>query len=96
MAIITGVGGPFAFDYVTEGPVVLRDIIAERGDRKGYPSIFPVSMLERIFNMESIEIYPNEPNPITYRSKYYYNSTLNKLFVKISTSPVPCWKPVVE
>lgn len=35
-----------------------------------------------------------EPDPTTFRSQFYYNTRLNKLFKKINSSPRPVWKQV--
>ena len=33
-----------------------------------------------------------EPDPVTFRDQFYYNTRLNRLFKKINTKPTPVWK----
>jgi hypothetical protein len=35
-----------------------------------------------------------EPDPVTFRNQFYYNTRLNKLFKKINSKPRPVWKQV--
>jgi len=35
-----------------------------------------------------------EPNPITFRDQFYYNTRINQLFKKIGSTPNPVWKSV--
>jgi len=35
-----------------------------------------------------------EPDPVTFRSQFYYNTRINKLFKKINSKPRPVWKQV--
>jgi hypothetical protein len=35
-----------------------------------------------------------EPDPVTFRSQFYYNTRINKLFKKINSRPRPVWKQV--
>jgi len=77
-------------------PVVLRDIKRQRGavgPTSGTTSI-PSTMAERLFGINTIPIHSSEPDPRTHHESYYYNSTLNRLYVKILTEPVPEWRSI--
>jgi len=96
--------GPFGWQYVTPitpipprpQPVVLQEINAIRNNAR--PEIgstdIPLSMAERLFGVEAIQILSVEPDPRYFSGDYYYNSKINKLYRKISTTPVPVWRPV--
>ncbi len=100
-------GTPFGFEFIpvptptptpipTPQPVVLRDIKRQRaevGPAGGSTSI-PTALAERFGLLDAIPINFVEPDPRTSHSGYYNNSRLNKLYVRINTSPVPVWRPV--
>lgn len=76
-------------------PIVLRSIMQKREAVRPIAGStdLPMSMAERLYGLEQVPIMPYEPDPRTHNGDYYYNSKLNKLFVKIKTSPVPVWRP---
>jgi hypothetical protein len=77
-------------------PVVLRDIKRQRatvGPTNGV-NAWPSSFVERLFGVGVVPVHFTEPDPRTSHENYYYNSRLNRLYVKISTSPVPVWRPI--
>ena len=75
-------------------PIVLRDIKRQRDALKPLSGStnLPLTLMERLFGLESVPILSNEPDPRTHREDYYYNSRLNRLYVKVKTSPVPVWR----
>jgi hypothetical protein len=93
---VSGTGGPFTFGWVADPPVVLREVTAIRGTRRAFPFTLPTATLSRIMDISDVELHPYEPDPASFRGKYYYNTALNRLFVKINTQPVPVWRPTVE
>ncbi len=96
--------GPFGWQFVQvvtptpprPQPVVLQAINAIRNDAR--PEVgstdIPLSMAERLFGIEAVQILSVEPDPRFFGYDYYYNSKTNRLYRKISTSPVPVWKPI--
>ena len=100
------VGGVFSWEYVVPPvppvpptpipqPVVLRDIKRQRDTVKPLTgsTALPLALMERLYNLGSVPISAYEPDPRTHREDYYYNSKLNRLYVKVKTSPVPVWRP---
>jgi hypothetical protein len=77
-------------------PVILRDIKRIRNTLK--PVIgnheLPSSMMQRLFGNSLVSLSFCEPDPRTHRGDYYYNSRLDRLYVKIKTGPVPVWKTI--
>ena len=104
------VNGPFLWNHYTppippippippapiSEPLVLRDIKRVRELAK--PIIgniqMPLSLLQKIYGIKPIEMLSNEPDPTTYNGDYYYNTTINRLYVKIKTAPVSDWKSI--
>lgn len=41
-----------------------------------------------------VNIEMNEPDPKSYRSNYYYNSSVNRLYTKITTTDGVVWKAI--
>jgi len=105
MPEISDIGGPFAFSYIeppppppppVPQPVVLRDIKRQRatvGPQSGTSSL-PSSLVQRLFGISAVPIHETEPDPRTHSETHYYNSTLNRLYVKIDTTPVPEWRSI--
>ena len=81
---------------MSQDPVVLRDIKAQRaavGPVNGSTDI-PSALAKWFFGTTTVPIHFTEPDPITSHDSYYYNSRLNRLYVRINTSPVPVWRPI--
>jgi len=75
---------------------ILREINEIRNNarpRVGSNDI-PLAMAEKLFNIKPVEILSVEPDPRYFDGYYYYNSKLNKLYRKLSTTPVPVWRPI--
>jgi hypothetical protein len=54
----------------------------------------PVSFAELLVDIDSVPMHFVEPDPRTAREDYYYNTRLNKLYVKVKTEPVYVWRVV--
>jgi hypothetical protein len=64
----------------------LDDVVARRcGGQQGFN---PWRFVE-LYGGEVIEPTAFEPDPVTYRSSYYYNTTTNRLYMKIITTNKP-------
>jgi len=50
--------------------------------------------LRELYNAESIPKQWYEPDPRTFRSRFYYNSRLNKVYMKIATPVRSFWKQI--
>jgi hypothetical protein len=74
----------------------LEDIMARRGSITvaGNPNRFGIEMV----GGSVVEMTPFEPDPVTYRHWYYYNTASNILMRKvvIATTPIPIayWKQI--
>lgn len=69
-----------------------RDIVSQRNNHQiggGTPIQF-IELTGGVLVPQSFY----EPDPSTYRYQFYYNARLNRLFKKLSTTPVPVWKAV--
>lgn len=51
----------------------------------------PINWVE-LGGAKLVELLAFEPDPSTFRDQFYYNTRLNQLFKRLSTSPVPVWK----
>ncbi len=47
-----------------------------------------------LLGAKEVEFWYHEPDPNTFRDNHYYNSRLNKLYVKGKSGPVYFWKPL--
>lgn len=88
---VTLIGG---FTYLPPPFNMLEDIMAIRNtNRNSYGTSLPTSILDRMGIISIVSQYFNEPDPMTSHESYYYNSRLNKLFVKLNTLP-PVWRQI--
>ena len=47
-----------------------------------------------LFGNEFIPMQYYEPDPITFRDDFYYNTRSNVLYKKVNTSTIPFWKAI--
>lgn len=62
----------------------ITDLLARRNVSSG-GAVSPHNAIE-YFGGIMVPILPYEPDPVTFREQYYYNSTLNMLFTKAGTT----------
>jgi hypothetical protein len=65
---------------------------------KGRPFVgttdIPLPMAEILFGFGDIPKLTYEPDARYAHERYYYNTRLNRLYVKVDTEPVPVWRPI--
>lgn len=71
---------------------ILDDIAARRKLGVGYN---PHTFVE-LFDGEIVEMIWHEPDPLTFRRKYYYNTRLDQLFRKVEVKDFAYWKRISE
>lgn len=67
---------------------ILEGIISRRGSPTigGNPHAFV-----KLFGGKIVPFSNYEPDPITFRDEFYYNTRLNQLFKKRNVGGVPVW-----
>ncbi len=66
----------------------------ERQKRFAKNSIFNSLPFRRLAGVDEVPLWAYEPDPRTFRGKYYYNTRLNRLYQKITTTEIPYWKQI--
>jgi hypothetical protein len=73
----------------------LLDIFEEIIAARGAPSVGGNALTYLgLGGADIIEQLWYEPDPLTFRGDYYYNTKTNQLFKKIKVGPVPYWKTI--
>jgi hypothetical protein len=87
-------GGVLLFTLIhPEGSSLVFDDVLDKRTKHAIGGGNPLRYVE-LKGAKFVEQMFYEPDPITFRDQFYYNTRLNKLFKKIGTSPVPVWKMV--
>jgi hypothetical protein len=76
-----------------DAPIVLADIINRRYAMPVGTGSNPARYAE-LFGAREVPISFIEPDPVTFRSDYYYNSRHNRLYKRLRTEPKPVWKVI--
>ena len=69
---------------------ILEDIVKYRGNITVGGN--PIRFVELVGGKE-VPLLSHQPDPITFREKYYYNTRLNALFLKVETLVPPVGSP---
>jgi hypothetical protein len=67
--------------------IFLEDLLARRG--KPIPGNIGHTLGVGLHGGETIPKLPYEPDPATFRNQYYYNTTLNVLYLKVIVQEDP-------
>ena len=67
---------------------------------KSYQGHNAITLLSELYGGSTIQLQSYEPDPITFRSQYYYNTSLNILYKKIisksNNNVTAYWKKVSQ
>jgi len=72
---------------MTTGLTVLNDIMSRRASYQTYPSGGHSHNAVEMFGGTIVPMMFAEPDPATFRGKYYYNTKINQLFKKRNSFP---------
>lgn len=76
-----------------DAPIVLAEVINHRYSQPVGSGSNPARFVE-LYGGREVFISFTEPDPVTARSDYYYNSRHNRLYKRLQTIPKPVWKVI--